>query len=164
MTSGNRSDISISCLSLRILSLFLINRSAINTLQFAAMRCKKEAEKLSSSSSSAPDVSRVLGAMIVNGLKDEQRDAYAVWRQMFSTREANAAIARRNKQIAEPFALPNLSMSKSKTANSKLLSSASSSTSGEPSRDGSAAVSLSSRVRGKAATVNEVRVLVASIY
>ena len=72
-------------------------RSSINTLQFASMRCKKETEYVSmNSSSSASSMSRILNSMIVNGVKDDHRDIFTVWKDIFSSKNS-----RRTQKSAE---------------------------------------------------------------
>lgn len=71
-------------------------RSAINTLQFAAMRAQAQAHvQGSNTSSSSSSFQKTLGAMITSGLKDERQDVFQLWGHIFSVKAAAAKFARR---------------------------------------------------------------------
>jgi hypothetical protein len=74
-------------------------RTAINTLQFAAMRAHAMAQVQFSggssgnstggtSSCSSSSFQQTLGAMITSGLKDEKQDVFQLWSQVFSFKQA----------------------------------------------------------------------------
>ena len=75
-------------------------RSAINTLQFAALRTSTLHSNSGGSSSNipagrTPSFGHMLSSMINSGLKDVNRDAFQVWREIFSVREMALAASKR---------------------------------------------------------------------
>lgn len=71
-------------------------RSAINTLQFAAMRAQAQVKASSTASSdAATSFQKSLGTMITSGLKDERQDVFQLWSQIFSFKEAAAKFAKK---------------------------------------------------------------------
>jgi len=82
-------------------------RSAINTLQFAALRTsalKQSAVQQpggpkGGASTSSSGFGSMLSSMISSGLKDVNRDAFQVWREIFSVREMSLAAAKKKSII-----------------------------------------------------------------
>jgi DNA polymerase III delta prime subunit len=73
-------------------------RSAINTLQFAAMRAQAQVQANSSHTTAAGAASafqKTLGTMITSGLKDERQDVFQLWSQIFSFKEAAAKFSKK---------------------------------------------------------------------
>mmetsp|Transcript_11217 Transcript_11217/g.17072 ORF Transcript_11217/g.17072 Transcript_11217/m.17072 type:complete len:574 (+) Transcript_11217:2-1723(+) len=66
-------------------------RSAINTLQFAALRVAMERNRSRSkdprlTADTSYDFSRLLNSMLLGGLKDERQDVFQLWRKIFSSK------------------------------------------------------------------------------
>ena len=84
-------------------------RSAINTLQFAALRTSalKQAAEQAPGAKTGPQAAAtsgsfgsMLSSMISSGLKDVNRDAFQVWREIFSVREMALAAAKRKSILS----------------------------------------------------------------
>ena len=77
-------------------------RSAINTLQFAAMRAQAqvEASRGAHSSSNSSIFLKTIGSMITTGLKDERQDVFQLWGQIFSLKAAAARFSKKFKLLA----------------------------------------------------------------
>lgn len=81
-------------------------RSAINTLQFAALRTSTLKTASAGDTTKASSFGRMLSNMISSGLKDVNRDAFQVWKEIFSVREMALAAAKKksilmnNREVA----------------------------------------------------------------
>ncbi len=71
-------------------------RSSINTLQFAALRCKS---KMSAKNYLVSDLSHVISSMISSGLKDETKDIFQIWREIFCKKELMNTVSRKFKLL-----------------------------------------------------------------
>jgi len=84
-------------------------RSAINTLQFAALRTSAATAALTHNNTAPKGPTSTFGSMlssmISSGLKDVNRDAFQVWREIFSVREMSLANAKK-KRISTNNKLP----------------------------------------------------------
>jgi hypothetical protein len=67
-------------------------RSAINTLQWAALETKKMIATNTGKTKADLHVDRTLSQMISTGLKDEKRDIFQIWREIFSLKEMTARL------------------------------------------------------------------------
>ena len=77
-------------------------RSAINTLQFAALRCKSSSLPKTSHLGSSLDFSRTLSQLLLSGLKDERQDVFELWRRVFCSKVSGA---RRGLDLASTAAM-----------------------------------------------------------
>jgi chromosome transmission fidelity protein 18 len=79
-------------------------RSSLNTLQFAslhALKLSNDATGTSSSSMSTLGVASTLTSMISSGLKDENKDIYQIWREVFSSKEISSVLSKRSRLLLD---------------------------------------------------------------
>ena len=77
-------------------------RSSLNTLQFAslhALKLSNDASGKSSSSMSTLGVASTLTSMISSGLKDENKDIYQIWREVFSSKEISSVLSQKRSRL-----------------------------------------------------------------
>jgi len=77
-------------------------RSSLNTLQFAslhALKLSNDASGTSSSSMSTLGVASTLTSMISSGLKDENKDIYQIWREVFSSKEISSVLSQKRSRL-----------------------------------------------------------------
>lgn len=89
-------------------------RSAINTLQFAAMRAQAAVQtSVTPSSATSTAFQKTLGTMITSGLKDERQDVFQLWGQIFSFKAAEAKFAQKFQLLSGNNTSTNISASAS---------------------------------------------------
>jgi chromosome transmission fidelity protein 18 len=68
-------------------------RSAINTLQFTALRCGNKLGSAPTQLDISNTFSRTLNRMLISGLKDERQDVFELWRKIFCSKDQNSSNA-----------------------------------------------------------------------
>lgn len=64
-------------------------RSAINTLQFTALRCESKTGAAPTQLDISNTFSRTLNKMLLSGLKDDRQDVFELWRTIFCSKDQN---------------------------------------------------------------------------
>lgn len=98
----NLGNLSTTALTALCQSCNLDIRSAINTLQFAAMKCSQLHNSPASNEGSSGrkvvdysyEVSHILTSMLLSGSKDERQDVFKLWRNIFTIHDRDMATKR----------------------------------------------------------------------
>ena len=82
-------------------------RSSINTLQFASLRTQDKLNEIRAAAgpsqhpiSSTHIINEMLERMINRGLKDENKDAFQIWREIFCLKDIASVIQQKSNKIA----------------------------------------------------------------
>lgn len=96
-------------------------RAAINTLQFASLKCAQNQLKASSVSNEPVDrsyeINHILTSMLLSGSKDERQDIFKLWRNIFTVHDGDLV----TKRLALLSAVQHTNSSNSSSASHSLI-------------------------------------------